>query len=42
MPVQRDLSKYFQAIQQTAPVVHEKKNYAVENSFKPTYKNRIC
>lgn len=41
MPVQRDFSQYFTAVQATAPVQNttKKVNYTVENLFKPTFKN---
>lgn len=40
MPVKRDFSNYFQEIQTAAaPAASTRKSYAVENAFKPVYKD---
>ena len=41
MPIQRDFSSYFTAVQNTAEVRDntKKQSYTVENTFKPLFKN---
>lgn len=39
MPVKRDLSSYFTAINETSAPVRSKPSYQIENLFKPTFKD---